>query len=74
MTLYYYKRFGIANCNKLYGFLSLRGLKRMERMKGLEMTCKLGDFQNVPVFQFASLWVVLCNNQVIKPCVIYPNA
>lgn len=55
--------------------LSLRGLKGMERMKGLKMTCKLGDVQNVHVFQFASFWVVQCNNQVItaKPCVRIPK-
>lgn len=53
--------------------LSLRGLKGMERMKGLKMTCRLGDFQNVHVFQFASFWVMQCNNQVIKPCVRIPK-
>ena len=45
----------------------------MERMKGLNLTCQLGDVQNVHVFQFASFWVMLCNNQVIKHCVRIPK-
>ena len=45
----------------------------MERMKGLKRTCKLGDVQNVHVFQFASFWVMLCNNQVVKHCVRMPT-
>ena len=50
----------IVSCTDLL----YRGLKGMERMKGLKMTCKLCDVQNVHVFQFASFWAMLCNNQV----------